>query len=420
MRLVLSTRVEDEFLSLRVTGPSGEVVSGAGRRDPRDARAIIAPVDWSGSGALTVRWRVLSEDGHPSGGAYALRVGGGPDGALDSGDALSDHGIVPVAARLLALAGPLGLIGLIGLIAGVLGPAVRAGGMVVPGEGPAPRAGFRERAVRALRSSAGGWWTAWWGLVAAQALGLALAPIAVLRGLRAGADDLGPLLGGTRFGEAWRLQVAGLVVAVAAALIARRALAPGWLPGPRVGVVLAIGPLAALAAISWGGHASAGGDAAANIVIDLLHSVATAAWIGGVLGLAVLVIPAAARLADGDRVRLGAAVVVRFSTLAMSCVAVLVVTGVYRALAEISIGRLADTGYGRVLLVKVGVFALLLCVGGYNRLVVHTRLERAALGLEPGDRDASSALRTSLRLELGLAAALLVCVALLASLAPPG
>ena len=49
----------------------------------------------------------------------------------------------------------------------------------------------------------------------------------------------------------------------------------------------------------------------------------------------MLVSPAVGRLADGDRVRLAAAVVVRFSALALTAVAVLVVTGVYRALAEV-------------------------------------------------------------------------------------
>ncbi len=140
----------------------------------------------------------------------------------------------------------------------------------------------------------------------------------------------------------------------------------------------------ALAAISWGGHASAGGDATANIVIDFLHSGATAAWIGGLLGLAMVVAPAVARLGETDRVRLAAAVVVRFSALAMVAVVVLVVTGVYRALAEVRVGEICSTPAtaGRCV-VKLGLFAVLLLGGAYNRMIVHPRLERAALGLDP-------------------------------------
>jgi copper transport protein len=63
---------------------------------------------------------------------------------------------------------------------------------------------------------------------------------------------------------------------------------------------------------------------------------------------------------------------------------------------------------------------VLLIGGAYNRLVAHPRLERAALGLDPDDRGASSALRVSVTAELALAAALMVSVAVLVSLPPPG
>lgn len=422
VRLVLPTRVEQEFLELRVTGPDGRLLSGAPVRDPRDPRAIVVPLDAPSRGVLDVTWRVLSEDGHGAGGAYAIGVRADPPaGPSAAAVTRSDHGAPPVLARLLSLVGPLGLIGLLALAAGVVAPAVAAGGIVVPGEKPAVTEGFRARAAAAIAPSARAWWTAWWALVAATAAGLALAPLATLWVLREGPGEIGPLIGGTRFGVAWRVQVAGLVIAVVGALVARR-LAGGRALPERAGLAaaLGVGPALALAAISWGGHASAGGDATANIVIDLLHSGATAAWIGGLLGLAVLVAPAVARLGEGDRVRLAASVVVRFSALAMVAVVVLVVTGVYRALAEVSVGELLDTGYGRALLVKLALFAVLLLGGAYNRMIVHPRLERAALGLDPTDRGAASALRVSVRAELALAAALLVVVAVLVSLPPPG
>ncbi len=420
VRIVLPTRVERAFLRLEVTDASGRVVSGPAGRDPRDLRAVSAAVAAPGRGALTVTWRVLSEDGHPAGGVYRIGVRADPGTPDEPSPVRSDHGPLPVLARLLALVGPLGLLGLLGLSAGVVAPAVRNAGIVVPGEGPATAEGFRARARDALARSTKAWWAAWWALVVAAALGVALLPLVVLRGLRAGPDDLGTLLGDTRFGVSWRVQAAGLVIVAVASVLAQRRLAGRTPEGAAEAVALGAGPLLALAAISWGGHASAGGDATPNIVIDLLHSVATAAWIGGLLGLAVLAVPAIGRLAEADRTRLAASVVVRFSALAMTAVAVLVVTGVYRALAEVPIGDLADTGYGRALLVKLGLFALLLVGGAYNRMIVHPRLERTALGLDPSDRGAAAALRVSVRAELAVAAALLVSVAVLISLAPPG
>jgi copper transport protein len=420
VRLVMPTRLEREFLVLRVTDPDGRVVSGPPVRDERDPRAVLATVDASGEGPLTVTWRVLTRDGHAAGGSYRIGVGADPGPPETGSPARSDHGVLPVLARLLALVGPLGLVGLLALSAGVVAPAVRAGGIVIPGEGAAVAEGFRARAATALEGASRNWWRAWWILAASAAAGVVLLPVALLRVIGEGPGELGTLLGQTRIGMAWWAQAAGLVLAVVAGLVAARRRGGGTPDTDGVAVLMGAGPVLSLAAISWGGHASAGGDATANIVIDLLHSAATAAWIGGLLGLAVLVAPAVARLGDGDRVRLAAAVVVRFSALALAAVALLVVTGVYRALAEVGIGDLLDTGYGRALLVKLALFALLLVGGAYNRMVVHPRLERAALGLDPGDRGAAAALRISVRAELVVAAALLVSVAVLVSLAPPG
>lgn len=420
VRLVFPVRVETGFLTLRVTDAQGRELAGEPVRDPRDPRAVAVAVDPPERGVLDVTWRVLTAEGHGMGGTYAIGVRTEAGSPRAAAVVRSDHGVLPVLARLLALAGPLGLIGLLGLAAGVVAPAVAAGGIVVPGEKATVTEGFRERAAAALAPSSGAWWTAWWSLVAAAAVGLLLTPLATLWVLRAGLGDMDALIAGTRFGTAWRLQVAGLVVAVVAALALRRLRGAALPGGQGSAVALGAGPLLALAAISWAGHASQGSDATANIVIDLLHSGATAAWIGGLLGLAVLVSPAVARLGEGDRVRLAASVVVRFSAMALVAVAVLVVTGVYRALAEVSVGDLLDTGYGRALLVKLALFAALLVGGAYNRMIVHPRLERAALGLDPGDRGAAAALRVSVRAELALAAALLVAVAVLVSLPPPG
>src|SRR5262249_26957693 len=145
----------------------------------------------------------------------------------------------------------------------------------------------------------------------------------------------------------------------------------------------------ALVSLSWAGHASGGNDRAIGIGADAIHAVATGLWIGGLVALLVLLVPALTRVPDDDRVGLAAGGVVRFSSLAVACVRALVVPGVYRALAEVpSVADLTDPSYGRTLLVKLGIFAVMLVGGAYNRFVLHPRLERAALGLDPTDRGA--------------------------------
>ena len=112
--------------------------------------------------------------------------------------------------------------------------------------------------------------------------------------------------------------------------------------------------------------------------------------------------PLLAAMAQPMRVRFGAAVIVRFSAVAVVAVVVLVVTGIYRALAELpSFDALWTTDYGLALLAKLVVFAVMLALAAWNRLVLHPRVERAALGLAgPADGDGESALRASVRAEV--------------------
>ena len=248
-----------------------------------------------------------------------------------------------------------------------------------------------------------------------------LLPVALLDALDAGPGELGTLLADTRIGTAILVQAAALVAAgAAAAALARSGAsrAPG--AGAVWGAALASAPAVGLVAISWSGHAGSGNDPSLGIAIDAVHTLGSAAWLGGLAALIALVPSAAARMRDPERMRLAAGIVVRFSALAVAAVALVTLSGVYRALVELgSLDDLLDTAYGRALAVKLGLFALLLVGGAVNRFVMHPRLERAALGLADDDRGALGTLRVSVAAELLLAAALMVSVAVLVSLPPP-
>jgi copper transport protein len=405
--VALDAPIERAFLRVEVDGPAHRRVSLDPERLPGDDQVAVARIAVGTPGVYEARWRVFSQDGHPSAGAFTFRVGPGPRPAPPAGDLPhADEGPLAVTARFLVLCGLLGLVGLaVGRFA-IVGPAAAATGG--PGAG-------------AVEGAMGRWWAAWWALAGAAAVGLLLLPAALLRSLDEGAGGLGTLVLETRWGRAWMVEAAALVAAVLGAVVLRRssaasapAAAPAW------GLALGLPPAVAALAISWSGHASSGSDRVIGIGADALHNWATGIWLGGLVVLLALVTTAARRLEREERVRLTARVVVRFSSVAIACVAVLVVTGTYRALAELgALSDLVDTGYGGALLVKLALFALLLVGGAYNRLVLHPRLERAAMGLDPDDRGAALRLRDSVSAELALAGCLMVAVAVLVSLPPP-
>jgi copper transport protein len=223
--------------------------------------------------------------------------------------------------------------------------------------------------------------------------------------------DLAALLA-TRPGGALAIQAGLVVVAAVLALVPWRD--SRW--------TLALGLPAALAllVVSASGHAWVEPDRAVAVGADALHNWATGLWVGGLIGLAGLVPSWLAALAEEDRIPAAAGVVVRFSTIAIVAVATLVVTGTYRALAELDApGDLLDTRYGIALTVKLGLFAVLLATGAWNRLVLHPRLERAALGLREDDGGAVRALRASVIAEIALAAGVLLAVGVMVAVLPP-
>ncbi|HEY0638773.1 MAG TPA: CopD family protein, partial [Pseudonocardiaceae bacterium] len=142
------------------------------------------------------------------------------------------------------------------------------------------------------------------------------------------------------------------------------------------------------------GHAASAPAHAVAVVSVAVHAAAAAAWVGG---LGVLLTLAATRRT------LLAYALPRFSPVAAAALAAVAVSGVVTAAARLgSVDALLDTGYGRVVLAKAAVLAVLGALGALvrRRVLPAVRTHRAAplalLGTE----------LTLMAVALGLAAAL--------------
>lgn len=151
------------------------------------------------------------------------------------------------------------------------------------------------------------------------------------------------------------------------------------------------------------------------LVATSAHIFATAAWLGGLVALAIVVVPRSNR----DALH---AILPRFSRLAVSSVITLTVTGIVHALlAAGGVRPLVTSTYGLVLFLKVGLFALMLLLGNQGRAYA-TRLARRELE----DFDASAApaglrvLAVAVGAELALAFGVLAITSLLVTVAPGG
>jgi putative copper export protein len=98
-----------------------------------------------------------------------------------------------------------------------------------------------------------------------------------------------------------------------------------------------------------------------KIIVTAGHALAVAAWLGGLVALALVLIPRE-YLRELDRV------IPRFSRVAIFSVVTLVITGIIHALAVAGgVDPLINSRYGLVLSVKVLLFGLMLVLGNHAR-----------------------------------------------------
>lgn len=354
-------------VTLRFDGPVSAVLGAVRVYDRQGSRVDTGGTDVQGAlvrlrlprlvnGSYVVTWRVTSADTHPVAGAFTFQIG------------TASNASGPAARRLAArLLGEQGGDPLVGAAYGVTrwmvfgGLAVVLGGAAFAGlVWPAAR-----RARRTRRLVAGGWIT----LVAGTVAGLFLyGPYAA--GLGFGTATQLSLLSntvGVRFGQ---VAVARLVLLVAALpllglLLSSVRRRPRGVEAGLValGVTVAVG-LAATPGLA--GHAVTGRWVNLAVVADTFHVLAVSVWLGG------LVVLASVLLASRDLGVLGR-VLPRWSRVAACCLGLIVATGVFQSWRQVgTLDALRSTDYGRLLIVKVVLFAGMVVLASFSRdLVFH-------------------------------------------------
>ena len=126
-----------------------------------------------------------------------------------------------------------------------------------------------------------------------------------------------------------------------------------------------------LATLSLTSHGAATtGIRSAALFSDYLHLAASAFWVGALFHFALGVPLVLRSLPPGQRRACLAGLVPRFSTVAAMSLAVLIVTGIFGAWAQVTVAPALATPYGVTLVAKVVLVALLLAVGALNLLWV--------------------------------------------------
>jgi len=217
------------------------------------------------------------------------------------------------------------------------------------------------------------------------------------------------VLNETQFGLVSEIRLA-LAILLAVCLAYDRAPLSRWLS---LGLALSL-----VAAIAWTGHAAStpGKLGYLHLTADALHLAAAAAWIGGMVPLALL-LNADRRSQVSARASLEHDAVRRFSSLGIVSVATLIGSGVINTWILVGSFRgLIEPGYGWILLFKIAAFAIMLAFAAVNRFWLTPRL--AAAPASTAHRDALRGLTRNSLIEIALGLVIFAAVGVLGTLHP--
>jgi copper transport protein len=347
-------------------------------------QTVRVPLKQLPRGPYTVRWHVLSEDGHVVSGVFTFGVRANAPPPTEaygsSGPTTTEH--IVRWAYFLSLA----------LLLGGLGFRLLIGREELP-----PAAERRFYAIVGI------------GVVATLEVGIVAFVLRAedalqLPFVRLLYGDLSSIANGTRFGDAFIAMTLGYALVAAFVFLAwltdRRFLL--W-PALLLGIGLASG-------LSLSGHSAVDpGSSWRSELADWAHLSAAALWIGGLVQLAFVVLPKAPALRR--------TALLRFSRLAGALIAIVLAAGVYLSIVRLpQLSDLWTFGYGRVLLVKLGLVGLALAWGAAHHFV--------AQSLRAGDTRVSEGtifarLPRSLAGESAVGMAILLAAAVLVDSKPP-
>ncbi len=358
-------------LILKLIAPDGkDMAPGTPRLDGN--RLVIATPSGIGTGSYVLSWRVISEDGHPVGGAVVFSIGQPSAGAAARAVESIDW---PLRAAIWFCR----ILVYVGLFTGVGGAFFLAW---------APHRGKSARGLIAIAGFAG---------IAGTILSLGL--------LGADALDLG--IGSLAQAQVWQTAWTTSYALTAIAAVLSMLLALLTLFSPRLAVVQPLS-LVAMAgvglAIAASGHASAASPQWLMRPAVFIHAISIAFWVGALVPLTVL-------FTRGDAA--ARPVLTWFSRLIPYPLAMLLAAGIVLAVVQVRHPEaLVSTAYGKVLLAKLALVAVLLGIAAINRW----RLTEPALA---GKARAERRLSRSMTAEIALVMAIFGCVALWRFTPPP-
>ena len=335
IRITFSEAVTTISGGLSVLDADGKTVD-VGNSEVVGGRTLVAPISETLSdGTYVATYRVLSADGHPVSGSILFGVG---NGALDRSAQPSSTG-----DRLWEIIG--GISRFIMYLAALVAAGVAFFLAFIH-----DHAEDRWRIVPFVRIGS--------ILALLSAIGIVMSQAALLTGKGAGAitdstvlrDVLNQNLG-------WSLAL--LMIGLAAVHLSTD------IPKKVVSQSLALyGGLAVTVSFAVWGHATELSPTAISLAADAIHATAAALWLGGLVGLVMVL-----SVRTPETVRATAGIIGRFSRMAFWSVIALTLAGLTLTItgSGASLNSILTTTWGQLVLAKIGLTLIVVLIAAWNR-----------------------------------------------------
>lgn len=212
-----------------------------------------------------------------------------------------------------------------------------------------------------------------------------------------------PLLLLSGWGHAWLLAAAAIALGFLAHRLAHHQQRGSWL-------LLSIPAFALSWSLAMSGHAAAAPNPLLAMTLDALHVIAAGGWIGSLAMVMLIAVPAVLRTSNNGHQTV-ARLIAAFSPTALAFAFTLGVTGTIAGWRNVgSWHALIGSAYGRLLVIKLALVAVVAAAGAINWRRILPRL---------GEASATRTLQRSAQFELAAALVILVLTAVLVATPTP-
>jgi len=175
-------------------------------------------------------------------------------------------------------------------------------------------------------------------------------------------------------------------------------------------IPLLIASLALIATSSLIGHGAASGETPA-LILDYIHNLVAAVWIGGIFYFVFTLLPTFSQLKESNREKMSLVLIPRFSIAFIIAIGIVIITGpTLMWFLESDVGLITESVYGQLIIIKIAIATIMVGLGGFFQF----RLQRnAEKNFSSGKISVHKKLKRTLKIDAVLGIILLGVVALL-------